>query len=89
MCKGVRRTPCETKHDVTFYRAMKVKSQKSYEDNYVLSSANVCAICMYSNTFVHTAFAVVSCAVPVLSAFYSPVVSILQTRVCDIPSAHF
>ena len=49
---GVRRTSCETEHAVTFYRAMKVKSQKSYEGNYVLSSANVCAICMFSTALV-------------------------------------
>ena len=33
-------------------------------------------------------FAVVSCAVPELSEFYSHVTSIWQTKVCDIPGAH-
>jgi len=50
--------------------AIKVKSQKSYEDNYVLFSTNVCAMNMFSTALVfeeiiaQTAFAVVSCAVP-------------------------
>ena len=39
-------------------------------------------------TFAQTAFAVVSCAVPGLSEFYSPVASMLQIRVCDISGAH-
>jgi len=75
-------------------RTIKVKSQKSYEDNYVLSSPNVRAICMYSTdivfeeTFAQTDFVVVSCAVRGLNECYSPVVSNWQTRVCDIPSAH-
>jgi len=65
------------------------------EDNHVLSSPNVCAICMFltalvfENTFAQTAFAVVSCAVPVLSKFYSPVVSIWQTKVCVVNKVTF
>jgi len=33
-------------------RAIKVKSQKRYEDTYVLSSPKACAICMYSTALV-------------------------------------
>jgi len=64
------------KLNMTWYfpdRTIKVKSQKSCEDNYVLSSPNVSAIYMYSTalvfeeTFAQTAFVVVSCAVPGLN----------------------
>ena len=42
---GVQRTPCETERDVTFSRSCdQGRITKSYEDNYVLSSQNVCAI---------------------------------------------
>jgi len=51
--------------------------------------------CMYSTalvceeTFAKTTFAVVSCAVPGLIEFYSPVAFIWQqTSVCDIPGGH-
>jgi len=72
-------------------RAFKAKSQKRYEDTYVFSSPKACAICMYltahvlEETLAQTAFAVVSRADPGMSEFYSPVASIWQTRVCDIP----
>ena len=75
-------------------RAIKVKSQKRYENTYVFSSPKACAICVYSTalvleeTFAQTAFAVVSRAYPGMSEFYSPVASIWQTRMCDIPGAH-
>ena len=77
-------------HDVTFSRLCdqsKIR-KKSNKDNYVLSSPKVCAIWTYPTrmlsyleTFAKTAFAVVSCAVPGLSEFYSPVASIWQKGV--------
>jgi len=54
----------------------------------------VCAICRYSTAlvfeeiFAKTAFAVVSCAVPGLSVFYSLDFSISLPWVCVIPGAH-
>ena len=39
-------------------------------------------------TFAQSAFEVVSRAYPGMSEFYSPVASIWQTRMCDIPGAH-
>jgi len=43
---------------------------------------------VFEEIFPQTGFAIVSCAVPGLSKFYSPVVSISQTRVHNIPGAH-
>ena len=74
---GVRRTPCDTEHDVTFsWSCDQGKITKTlWRYLYVLSSPKACAICMYSTalvleeTFSQTAFAVVSRTVPGMSEF--------------------
>jgi len=70
--------------------------KKNYKDNDVPSSPKVCGVCMfyvlhcsrYGRDIFVSAFALVNCSVPGLSEFSSPVVSLWQSRVCDIPSAH-
>ena len=89
---GVRHTPCETEHDVTFSRLCdQEKSRKSQKDNYVLSSpeGTVCTrLLVFEETFAKTVSAVVNCAVPGLSEFYSLFGLISQPQVCAIPVAH-
>jgi len=43
---------------------------------------------VFEETFAQTAFALLSCAVPGLSEFYSPVATISQPWGCAIPGAH-
>jgi len=64
---GMRRTPCETEHDVTISRSYdEGKITKKYKDNHVRSIPKVCATYMYvlDCSRIRRAFAVVSCAVP-------------------------
>jgi len=53
-----------------------------------LQSLVYSTVLVFEEKFAQTAFAVVSCADPVLSKFFPLFVSIFQPKVCDIPVAH-
>jgi len=91
---GCARCAAHTLWNWTSRDIFQTKSQKSYKDNCVLSSPNVCAICMYvgystalvfEETFAQVAFAIVSCAVSGLNEFYTLVSSIWQTLLPSKP----